>query len=307
MLERAGNGQLSAARQALGTVCIGLASGLLIAAVFMMLVMNGRIRSLEDALARQQRVQRSKRVFSRLGSTFPPIQSTPSLDNSMWSVPSSGDFFDNSLLDMQTEEPVSRQFLHSDIFRTLIAGTTYVRWGRVTCPQLSTQVYRGYIAGPRIAKGLAGSGSDLQCLPNNQVITGLFNSDQRTPNNISYTLLAAATYDRKDNSVPSNHKIGCSVCLIERRAQIMIPNGRFCPSGWLKEYDGILMIATSNRKPKVTVNHVCMDRNPAAGEAYSHSPSLEMIRVKTGECVSNSCRAIRNSKEVPCVVCSVTS
>ena len=53
MLERAGNGQLSAARQALGTVCIGLASGLLIAAVFMMHGMNGRIRSLEDALERQ--------------------------------------------------------------------------------------------------------------------------------------------------------------------------------------------------------------------------------------------------------------
>ena len=85
----------------------------------------------------------------------------------------------------------------------------------------------------------------------------------------------------------------------------MIPEGRYCPQLWHKEYDGWLMAASGDRRNKVSVNHICMDKGFTVVEGpLLTSPTLEIVKVQTGQCNGVNCRTLANSKNVPCIVCS---
>ena len=42
-------------------------------------------------------------------------------------------------------------------------GATFIRWGRLACPNSSTMIYKGQMAGPDYLS--SGGGSNYQCLP----------------------------------------------------------------------------------------------------------------------------------------------
>jgi len=126
-------------------------------------------------------------------------------------------------------------------------GSTYVRWGRTTCPETSELVYDGYAGGGNY--GETGSGTNYLCLPKDPEWT----QEQSTPN---YGYIYGAEYVTPGSILGAlqDHDVPCAVCHSNSTNVLMVPAKQTCHTGWIREYTGYLM-----------------------GEYYGHPASKEYI------------------------------
>ena len=144
-----------------------------------------------------------------------------------------------------------------------VAGATYVRWGRTSCPtELGTQLlYAGRAAGQLFSQ--KGGGANLLCLPDNPD----YLSDSN-PTNGNARLYGVEYLNLNRHNAP------CAVCYTSTRATtVMIPAWTHCPASWTKEYVGYIMTEYRNHH---RLQHVCIDQHPEAvpGEARDVNGAL---------------------------------
>ncbi|KAL3880007.1 hypothetical protein ACJMK2_032279 [Sinanodonta woodiana] len=148
-------------------------------------------------------------------------------------------------------------------------GTTYVRWGRTTCPEMATElVYKGYMAVSEYTQ--TGNGPNNICLPEDPTWAkyqdGTFDGDHRgRVYDTEYEIGGGSTYtpfspDLYNNDVP------CAVCR--------------------------------------TTQYVCLDGNPEyidGGIANTNGHVIYQVEVICG---ALRCPPYVNGRELACVVCS---
>ncbi|XP_060584830.1 uncharacterized protein LOC132740830 [Ruditapes philippinarum] len=180
-------------------------------------------------------------------------------------------------------------------------GSTYIRWGRKTCPKDAVLVY----------EGSAGSGNSLHtgaaantlCLSNkpewNEYIDGfqggtrIYGAEYWAQNTLS-----------KFNAV-HNHDVPCVVCRIRHGNVMMVPGQNNCRGGYTLQYSGYLM--AGNFGQPGTSEYICMDREPEKGNSGSgEKPGTKFLSAQ-GECGTLECPPYVEGREITCAVCSYTS
>ena len=177
------------------------------------------------------------------------------------------------------------------------AITTYVRWGRTTCPANSTVVYSGYVAGKNYTH--SGSGTNTLCLTDAPT-WGDFNSG-----NQNGALLYGAEFETSGyglSSLNSRHDYDarCVVCETARSTTLMVPGTQVCPSGWTLQYSGYLM---GNQYQQASSEFICMDANPdLTGSPNNDNGTL--FYPTEAECGSLPCLPYVQDRELTCAVCA---
>ncbi|XP_061174519.1 short-chain collagen C4-like [Saccostrea echinata] len=183
-----------------------------------------------------------------------------------------------------------------------VLGTTFVRWGKKSCPSVNgtSKVYSG-IAGGRNFNEIGG-GINTLCLP-------------LDPEDAPYGVTAyvhsgrihGSEYEFTYNNIAMDDDVPCAVCHSKYASStIMIPAKLSCPSNWMKQYDGFL---TSEAQ---YTNHngadfLCLDRNPEYGTAGSRQNSYNgrLFYTVQAVCGSLPCPPYRSSQPIACVVCTM--
>ncbi|XP_070177739.1 uncharacterized protein [Littorina saxatilis] len=174
--------------------------------------------------------------------------------------------------------------------RTRDIHSSFIRWGRKSCPVNSALVYAG-VAGGKLHSH-KGSGTNPLCL----TLTPQFD-DAKVPSHYGY--LYGAEYE----TIPGHedHNVPCSVCLASQSTTIMVPGTLSCPSGWTSQYTGHLV---SQLADHFATEYVCLDGSPEHSlNDESNENGLLFYYVIT-VCGSLPCAPYINNRVVTCVVCS---
>ena len=117
-------------------------------------------------------------------------------------------------------------------------GSTYIRWGRTTCPSDTgaEAIYSGRAAGP--SHTTTGGGANMLCLPDDpDYLNNTYTADSVE----GHSPLTGAEYHthvaRQDIRLQN---APCVVCYTERATSLMIPAKTVCPTSWTLEYVGYL-------------------------------------------------------------------
>ena len=180
-------------------------------------------------------------------------------------------------------------------------GTTYIRWGRITCPNTpgTTLVYKGIASGSKYNQG---GGVDFLCLPEDPEFLQ-FTAGQQTWR----TKLYGAEYDLYPpapayNNV-FNHHGPCAVCYTPNRGTMLrIPAKVNCPTSWTREYYGYLMSHASRHPQRYTFE--CMDVNPIPRPGSVIDTNGAVFYFTETTCIGIPCGPYADGKEIPCVVCT---
>ena len=182
------------------------------------------------------------------------------------------------------------------------SGTTYVRWGRKTCPDGTETVYTGYAGGSHYAS--KGAAVSMLCLPTDPEWQMHSNSVDRNSG-----LVFGAEYDpdpRIDQFFENDlgqQDVPCAVCNNRlRSSSIMIPGKTSCHAGWNMEYSGYLMSGYWNHN--AATDYYCVDNDAKAltgGAAHQNGKLLYLVEARCG---SLKCPPYKNGWELACVVCS---
>ena len=180
-------------------------------------------------------------------------------------------------------------------------GTTYVRWGRRTCPEVggAELVYAGRAAGSHW--GSSGGTSDILCLPNNPEYGEGFQLGAQF-----YSALQGVEYETFRGSPlgdARDHNVPCAVCHVSARdAVLTISARRSCPDTWTEEYDGYLMAGYRGGSGRQSAK--CVDEDPEflRGEAPNTNGALFYHVEAT--CNGLDCPPYDAQKELTCVVCT---
>ncbi|XP_076463955.1 uncharacterized protein LOC143296083 [Babylonia areolata] len=170
-------------------------------------------------------------------------------------------------------------------------GSTFVRWGRTTCPRASQLVYSGVAGGGWFDH--TGSAANQLCLTMTPQSDG-------TPLPGYYTYLYGAEYE----SIPGHNDqdVPCSVCLAAQSSTIMIPATRYCPLGWTTQYSGYL--ASGHHTHKAASEYVCLDKDPEQAPGGHSNKNGNLFYYTVTQCGSLPCPPYTHNKIVLCVVCS---
>ena len=179
-------------------------------------------------------------------------------------------------------------------------GTTYVRWGRKTCPAGSDSVYTGYAGGSHYShKGAAVS---MLCLPMDP--EWLEHSDRS-----SGGFVYGAEYE-PDSRIKKffgnnlgEHDVPCAVCNNKQRSSsIMIPGKTTCHAGWNMEYSGYLMSGYHGYDS--ASDYYCVDKGAEALPGGAKNENGKLLYFVEAQCGSLKCPPYENGWELACVVCS---
>jgi hypothetical protein len=185
------------------------------------------------------------------------------------------------------------------------AGSTYVRWGRKTCPGPSQLVYEGFAGGQWYAN--PGGSSEKVCLPYEPEY-GNYTTIHEGTNWISGAEYQTGAGLSADNIMPNSYhdyNVPCAVCYAPGRgAQLMIPAKRSCPDvSWTKEYEGYLMAENAGHASSTDYN--CVDRNPELLEGTVLNTDGTLFYLVQGYCPSLlHCPPYIDGAELTCVVCT---
>nr|QIQ54700.1 capsule gland specific secretory protein [Reishia bronni] len=173
-------------------------------------------------------------------------------------------------------------------------GSTYVRWGRKTCPVVNqnstTLVYSGIVGGKHYTH--KGSGTNPLCLTNDPKYDG-----RVKPSTNGYL------YGSEYEGIPElqDQEIPCSVCHTTYSNTIMIPGTNQCPSGWTTQYLGHLVSGYYNHYAN---QFVCLDGQPEGVSSSRTNQNGFLFYIVVSKCGSLSCPPYQNDKVVTCAVCS---
>ena len=180
-------------------------------------------------------------------------------------------------------------------------GTTYIRWGRTTCPtgQGTELVYSGRAgASQRHHKGGA---ANYLCMPDDPDHLS-FQSGVQTDRNyvtgVEYWYAAIPSV-----SSVNNHNAPCALCYVANRSvSVMIPAKTVCPANWTLEYIGYLMSEHHNHHRTM---YECVDKDPESVPGLnSGSEPRAYFEVVEPYCNGLSCSPYDDEKELTCAVCT---
>jgi len=174
-------------------------------------------------------------------------------------------------------------------------GSTYVHWGRTTCPETSDLVYDGYAGGGNYAE--SGGGINYLCLPKDPEW-----APEQSPSVVGY--VHGAEYETQNSVLDAlrNHDVPCAVCRTNSSNVLMIPAKQRCHTGWIKEYSGFLMSERNiHASPK---EFICMDGNPESLTGTYVDRNGALLHYQKAVCGSLPCLPYIDGRELTCVVCT---
>ncbi|XP_060555944.1 uncharacterized protein LOC132716640 isoform X1 [Ruditapes philippinarum] len=179
-------------------------------------------------------------------------------------------------------------------------GSTYVRWGRTTCPGNTTVVYKGFMGG-NIYNDNGGPANYL-CLPEDPSWAKYQDGIQNEGNTIY-----GSEYEYYGNFHPFpqnmvDEDIPCAVCSTKRPMNIMVPARTRCHSGWHLEYTGYLM--TISEYHPAAGEYICMDGNPEPIPHGSANTNGNVMYFVEAICGTLPCLPYVDGRELACSVCS---
>ena len=180
------------------------------------------------------------------------------------------------------------------------SGVTYIRWGKTSCPDKSSLVYKGRVGGSYFEA--RGGGANYLCLPDDPEYT---DAALAAANVGSY--IYGTEYDRDhlfDKSGLHNHNAPCAVCQADRRSTvIMIPARVRCPdSSWTKEYSGYIMALYQSQHRSM---FTCVDHFAEAVPGMAIDTNGALFYYFGIDCHSlGHCPPYQSGKALSCVVCS---
>ena len=184
--------------------------------------------------------------------------------------------------------------------------TTYVRWGRTTCPgNGSESVYDGFAGGSHYTH--KGGASSMLCLPRDPDWEAGKTSD-KTDSHVG--LIYGAEYQdghgRSDQLLGDGHydrDVPCVVCGVTKRSTVlMVPGKSKCHPGWTLEYTGYLMAGYYDFNGGT--DYYCIDKDPEnlpSGVANDNGYILYFVEARCG---SLRCPPYVNGREFQCAVCT---
>jgi hypothetical protein len=196
------------------------------------------------------------------------------------------------------------------------AGSVYTRWGRTTCEEGATAVYKGYVAGNMYDKD--GSGGNYLCVREGpqwgsgnvggtQEVSGKLHGIQyRFWTEHGYGNNKPFSYANNQGASLNERDAVCVVCYRPNSStNLMIPGGQDCGVGnddWNLEYKGYLM---SERLAHQRAEYICVDEAPEArprvGAAAANIGTIHPVQVACG---GLPCGEYKDGNEVTCAVCS---
>lgn len=145
-----------------------------------------------------------------------------------------------------------------------------------------------------------GGGVNTLCLPHNPDFL---------PDHFSYLqqygvgYLYGGEYQFSLKNVVVQDDVPCSVCRVNIASSIMmIPAKLNCPSGWSKQYSGLL---TSELHGTVRSEYVCLDEDPDFIERSRVNENGRLFYPTVTVCGTLPCPPYKNATLVPCVVCAL--
>ncbi|XP_013407751.1 uncharacterized protein LOC106171824 [Lingula anatina] len=187
----------------------------------------------------------------------------------------------------------------------IAGGTTYIRWGRTSCPEGTHLIYNGIPAGSWYKH--TGSGSNYLCLPHHPV-WGNHNDGFQSH---SYIYGVEMQLDSNDpflkTNTPETARLNqetavCALCYVPTRATtVMIPAMKACPVGWTKEYNGYIM---SDHHGNHRSEYVCVDEAPEVNEGGEGDQNGALWYVVESGCGTLPCPNYVSGRELTCVVCT---
>ncbi|KAK3587948.1 hypothetical protein CHS0354_014463 [Potamilus streckersoni] len=179
-------------------------------------------------------------------------------------------------------------------------ASTYVRWGKTTCPGNDTElVYKGFAAGSHFQH--SGGAADFVCLPD--VPTW-----GKHVGGTGYAgFIYGAEYELYSGSNPFStvsieDDASCCVCRPPRTTTIMVPGRTDCYTGWNQEYTGYLMSGYYGHAGNS--NYVCVDANSDPGLGGFTNYNGHLMYVVQAQCGSLPCPPYVQGRVIACVVCS---
>ncbi|VDI24092.1 Hypothetical predicted protein [Mytilus galloprovincialis] len=180
-------------------------------------------------------------------------------------------------------------------------GSTFVRWGRTTCPGSNTDlVYSGYTAGQSYyhtgSTSYYGGPSNTLCLPSNlEISNDTFSQTDSLLHGSEYERNIFA-YDSADEDIP------CAVCRSKTASTtLMIPGRKSCFSGWSFEYTGLLASGSVFHGPS---SYICIDSHPEYLQAGKENKNGHLFYAVGFKCGSLPCPPYHDDRAAYCVICS---
>ncbi|XP_060580945.1 uncharacterized protein LOC132737625 [Ruditapes philippinarum] len=184
------------------------------------------------------------------------------------------------------------------------SGSSYVRWGRSSCPADNELVYKGYGAGSDYR--VTGGAANWLCL-SEQPQWGYYED-----NIASGAQIYGAEYEFSDFHYNGGSKYfkqnlndedaPCSFCRSPRSSVAMFPGRLECFSGWTKEYSGYLVSGAHHHTS--ASEYICLDSDAemlAGGVANTDGRVIYLVE---GICGTLKCPPYVQGRELTCVVCS---
>ena len=170
---------------------------------------------------------------------------------------------------------------------------------RKLCFHICIHVSTGYAAKSHYTNG---GGQNYQCLTSEPEflpdVSGGYQSKSYIYG-VEYEHQTSPVIPRSkhDNDVP------CAVCHINKRGEtLMIPAKRTCPSGWTKEYEGVLMSEHSEHSAS---EYICVDKELEVLPGGYTNQNGGLLYVVEAVCGALPCPPYVDGYEVSCVVCTL--
>jgi len=184
----------------------------------------------------------------------------------------------------------------------LITGSTYIRWGRASCPQNGTEtVFSGYAAGSHYTH--TGAAANTLCLPSdplwgeyNDATNGhayIYGAEYEISGSYSDQFFKKNMYE---NDVP------CAVCRSVRTSILMIPGRNACYDGWTVEYAGYL--SAGHHGHNSATEYVCLDADPEVVAGRQADNNGRLFYIVESMCGALSCPPYIEGRALTCVVCT---
>jgi len=173
-------------------------------------------------------------------------------------------------------------------------GSTFVRWGRTTCPEGTDLVYDGYSAGSRYNHG----GRQTLCLSKTPTW------DDYSDGNQNGDLVYGVEYQMSGYGLSSfagkhDYEAPCAVCYSEAPT-FMHPGSQICPEGWDTLYTGYLMGAHYTHGGGA--ESVCVDKGAETIGSNANNDG-HLWYPTEAECGSLPCSPYIQDRELTCSVC----
>ena len=207
----------------------------------------------------------------------------------------------NDILDIKREQTEMKELKHHDDLSVKGSGTTYVRWGRTTCPGNGSEIiYSGYAGG-----SYTGAAVSLLCLPLDPD-WALHTDTEEDYSGYMYGAEYQPNMGRTDQFFGIGHAdqdVPCVVCNVKGRSSaIMVPGKTRCHPGWTSEYTGYLMLGHHHQK--AATDYYCIDKEPEVVSGGSKDENGKLLSFVEARCGALKCPPYVNGRELTCVVCS---